>query len=388
MRIAIVGPPNAGKSSLLNLLAGHDAAIVSPVAGTTRDLVQVQLELGGNKVCSLLVSVHQLNQWVEVKTHPSLRLGWLAGTLAGCRGLACTRDLHTLPAAREVTGLDGAWGHWPGMPASLQVILIDSAGLRQTDCPIEAEGVRRTVAAAQQAHVVVHVADAAAGFGASAGQAQADEQPADSAALPLAPHALQLWVLNKADLLEPEAAAGQKLWPAAARVAAQQAACEAATGNGQQPAAAAGSSDQQPAAAAAEVDRQPIVISCRTGQGIEQLLGALQQHVAALVAQGGDDGMERALPTRARHRWAQSTVGRTGSDWQGRAWWLASGLEASFTNLHIAPRARCPLHIPGPPAGTTCLKLWRHCSATRRQQAANWRWRVRSCALPQERWAG
>lgn len=50
MRIAIVGPPNAGKSSLLNLLAGHDAAIVSPVAGTTRDLVQVQLELGGNKV--------------------------------------------------------------------------------------------------------------------------------------------------------------------------------------------------------------------------------------------------------------------------------------------------------------------------------------------------
>lgn len=107
MRIAIVGPPNAGKSSLLNLLAGHDAAIVSPVAGTTRDLVQVQLELGGNKVRSLLVSVHQLNQWVEVKTHPSLRLGWLAGTLAGCRGLACTRDLHTLPAARGVTGL--AW---------------------------------------------------------------------------------------------------------------------------------------------------------------------------------------------------------------------------------------------------------------------------------------
>lgn len=50
VRIAIVGPPNAGKSSLLNLLAGHDAAIVSPVAGTTRDLVQVQLELGGNKV--------------------------------------------------------------------------------------------------------------------------------------------------------------------------------------------------------------------------------------------------------------------------------------------------------------------------------------------------
>lgn len=49
MRVAIVGPPNAGKSSLLNRIAGHEAAIVSPVAGTTRDVVQVQLELGGVK---------------------------------------------------------------------------------------------------------------------------------------------------------------------------------------------------------------------------------------------------------------------------------------------------------------------------------------------------
>ena len=50
MRIALVGPPNAGKSSLLNALAGHEAAIVSPLAGTTRDTVQVQLELAGVKV--------------------------------------------------------------------------------------------------------------------------------------------------------------------------------------------------------------------------------------------------------------------------------------------------------------------------------------------------
>lgn len=50
VRIALLGPPNVGKSSLLNLLAGHEAAIVSPVAGTTRDAVQVQLELGGIKV--------------------------------------------------------------------------------------------------------------------------------------------------------------------------------------------------------------------------------------------------------------------------------------------------------------------------------------------------
>ncbi|PWC30176.1 tRNA uridine-5-carboxymethylaminomethyl(34) synthesis GTPase MnmE [Teichococcus aestuarii] len=44
---AIVGAPNAGKSSLLNALAGREAAIVSARAGTTRDIVEVRLELGG-----------------------------------------------------------------------------------------------------------------------------------------------------------------------------------------------------------------------------------------------------------------------------------------------------------------------------------------------------
>ena len=45
--IAIVGAPNAGKSSLLNRLAGRDAAIVSTRAGTTRDVVEVRLDLEG-----------------------------------------------------------------------------------------------------------------------------------------------------------------------------------------------------------------------------------------------------------------------------------------------------------------------------------------------------
>ncbi len=47
LHIAIVGPPNAGKSSLLNLLAGREAAIVSETAGTTRDVIEVHLDLGG-----------------------------------------------------------------------------------------------------------------------------------------------------------------------------------------------------------------------------------------------------------------------------------------------------------------------------------------------------
>ena len=47
VRVAILGPPNAGKSTLLNALAQRPAAIVSDVAGTTRDVVQVTLQLGG-----------------------------------------------------------------------------------------------------------------------------------------------------------------------------------------------------------------------------------------------------------------------------------------------------------------------------------------------------
>lgn len=48
--IVILGAPNAGKSTLLNALAERDVAIVSDEAGTTRDLIEVQLSLGGNRV--------------------------------------------------------------------------------------------------------------------------------------------------------------------------------------------------------------------------------------------------------------------------------------------------------------------------------------------------
>lgn len=49
-RIAIIGPPNAGKSSLLNALAKREAAIVSDIPGTTRDVVEVRLVLAGYPV--------------------------------------------------------------------------------------------------------------------------------------------------------------------------------------------------------------------------------------------------------------------------------------------------------------------------------------------------
>ena len=50
VRAAIVGPPNVGKSSILNYLAGRKAAIVSAIPGTTRDAIEVILDIAGYKV--------------------------------------------------------------------------------------------------------------------------------------------------------------------------------------------------------------------------------------------------------------------------------------------------------------------------------------------------
>lgn len=86
LRIVVVGPPNAGKSSLVNALARRDAAIVTPFEGTTRDLIEVPLDLDG-----------------------------------------------------------------------VAAVLIDTAGLRDTDDPIEVEGIRRARSSAASADLALHV---------------------------------------------------------------------------------------------------------------------------------------------------------------------------------------------------------------------------------------
>jgi tRNA modification GTPase len=92
--VAIIGPPNSGKSSLLNLLAGRDAAIVSDRAGTTRDVIEVRMDLGGLPV-----------------------------TLADTAGLRATAD------AIESEGVRRALER--GRAADLKLILLDaSAGAR------------------------------------------------------------------------------------------------------------------------------------------------------------------------------------------------------------------------------------------------------------------
>ena len=86
--VAIAGPPNVGKSTLMNQLARREVAIVSPHAGTTRDVIEVQLDLDG----------------------------------------------------------------YP-------VVVIDTAGIRETDDPVEQEGVRRARARAAEADLVLWLAD-------------------------------------------------------------------------------------------------------------------------------------------------------------------------------------------------------------------------------------
>ncbi len=90
--VAIAGPPNAGKSTLFNRLARREAAIVSPYAGTTRDVLEVHLDLGG----------------------------------------------------------------YP-------VTLLDTAGIRDSDEPVEQEGVRRARERASAADLVFWVTDLSAG---------------------------------------------------------------------------------------------------------------------------------------------------------------------------------------------------------------------------------
>lgn len=100
-RVAIVGRPNAGKSSLLNALSKRDVAIVTEEAGTTRDVLEVPLDIGGYPV--LLYDTAGLREAASVAETEGVRRARLAAENADLVLWLhdCTAPAETVPPVNE-----------------------------------------------------------------------------------------------------------------------------------------------------------------------------------------------------------------------------------------------------------------------------------------------
>lgn len=123
IEVAIVGPPNAGKSSLLNGFAGRAAAIVSPHPGTTRDVIEVAIDLGGYPV--LLADTAGVRDGVDEVEREGV-----------ARARARARD-----ADIRLVVLDGAlWPHADqatrGLIGETSIVVLNKADLLTLDGPV------------------------------------------------------------------------------------------------------------------------------------------------------------------------------------------------------------------------------------------------------------
>jgi tRNA modification GTPase len=114
--VAIVGPPNAGKSSLLNQLARREAAITSPIAGTTRDVIEVAIDLAGYPV--LLADTAGLRESDDLVEQEGLRRALVRAEAAELR-------LFVFDASRPEDAAGAA--AWPGPDTLLVANKIDLA---------------------------------------------------------------------------------------------------------------------------------------------------------------------------------------------------------------------------------------------------------------------
>jgi tRNA modification GTPase len=141
--VAIVGPPNAGKSSLLNRLARREAAITSPIAGTTRDVIEVAIDLAGYPV--VLADTAGLRDSVDSVEREGLRRALARAEVAELR-------LFVFDAGRpgDAAGAEA----WPG-PDTLVIankidLVADRGGLPPGALAVSAltgEGIADLVAA-------------------------------------------------------------------------------------------------------------------------------------------------------------------------------------------------------------------------------------------------
>lgn len=114
MTVVIAGRPNAGKSSLLNALAGHDAAIVTPIAGTTRDVLREQIVIDGMPLHVVdTAGLRESHDLVEAEGIRRARLAmrhadrvlFVIDTIADPRGEAFALERDGLPPEIPVTVL-------------------------------------------------------------------------------------------------------------------------------------------------------------------------------------------------------------------------------------------------------------------------------------------
>ena len=122
--VAIVGPPNAGKSSLLNQLARREAAITSPIAGTTRDVIEVAIDLAGYPV--VLADTAGLRDSADAIEQEGLRR-------ALARAEAAELRLFVFDASRPEDAAGAA--QWPGPDTLLVANKTDLVRDQASLCP-------------------------------------------------------------------------------------------------------------------------------------------------------------------------------------------------------------------------------------------------------------
>ena len=109
VRIAIVGRPNVGKSSLLNRLLGEERVVVSEVAGTTRDAIDTRFDYGDRR-------------FVLVDTAGLRRPGRRSGTGERVGALMTVRSLERAEVALLLVDAAEGWGGGEAVPSEVEAI--------------------------------------------------------------------------------------------------------------------------------------------------------------------------------------------------------------------------------------------------------------------------